>query len=88
MVLSLWSLVNPLSVGVIARNDSGRPLAAVWGCLLHCRDVEEAEAMAFLEGVKLANLWSDQEVVVESDCALVVGKLRNNCVDSVINDGE
>jgi ribonuclease HI len=69
------------SVGTIARNDSGRPLAAAWGCLLHCQDAEEAEAMACLEGVKLANLWPDQEVVVESDCALVVGKLCDDCVD-------
>lgn len=61
------------SVGVIARDHRGRPLAAFWSCLNHCRDAEEAETWACPEGVKMARRLPDCQVIVESDCVMVIG---------------
>jgi hypothetical protein len=70
-----FSATGAAAAGVIARDDEGRALAATWKCLVHCRDAEEAETWACLEGVRLARLWPDRQVCIESDCAQVIGKV-------------
>jgi ribonuclease HI len=69
------------ATGVIARNSSGCLLAATWSRLAHCRDAEEAEARACLEGVMLAQQWPDSPVCVETDCAQVIRKLLAKNMD-------
>lgn len=42
-----------------------------WRKLFHCNDAEEAEAIACLEAVRLAERWEDAEILLESDCAML-----------------
>jgi ribonuclease HI len=65
------------AVGIIAGDERGRPLFALWRLLNQCRDVEEAEATACLEGIKLGQHWPDRQIILESDCAQIVTKLRH-----------
>ncbi|GJM86684.1 hypothetical protein PR202_ga02568 [Eleusine coracana subsp. coracana] len=46
-----------------------------WRVLFNCRDAEEAEALACLDGVRLAGRWSDRGVVLETDCVTIANKL-------------
>ncbi|TVU43045.1 hypothetical protein EJB05_09481, partial [Eragrostis curvula] len=50
-------------------------------------DAEEAEAAACLDGVRLATCWSDVAMILESDSASVVAKLKSDgCDRSLIAD--
>ena len=49
--------------------------------IFHCRDAEEAEAIACREGVHLALRWPDAPMILESDCHSMVAKLRANVRD-------
>jgi ribonuclease HI len=64
------------AVGVIVRNKEGQPLRAFWSCIANCRDAEEAEALACLEGIVLGSCWPDHEVILESDCSQLIDKLQ------------
>ncbi|GJN40248.1 hypothetical protein PR202_gb29435 [Eleusine coracana subsp. coracana] len=60
------------AVGVIIRDTHGAPYLAAWRILYHCRDAEEAEIRACLEGIKLASRWFEGNFVLESDCSMAV----------------
>jgi ribonuclease HI len=64
------------AVGVIAQDKEGQPLLAFWSSIAHCRDAEEAEALACLEGIVLGRRWPDHEMILESDCSQLVDKLQ------------
>ncbi|KAF8718070.1 hypothetical protein HU200_025547 [Digitaria exilis] len=69
------------SLGVIIRDHLGQPLLTAWRKLFHCRDAEEAEAAACLDGVRLAGRWPEKNVVLEVDCAALVDKLQSQELD-------
>jgi hypothetical protein len=58
-----------------------------WRMIKNCRDAEEIEAIACLEGLHLAQHWPNNVLVeLELDCANVVTKVNNNSRDrSVIS---
>ncbi|TVU41704.1 hypothetical protein EJB05_15247, partial [Eragrostis curvula] len=68
-------------IGVVIRDAGGQPLLMAWRKLFHCRDAEEAEAAACLDGVRLATRWPGVSMVLESDAALVVSKLKTDDCD-------
>jgi ribonuclease HI len=70
-----------VAIGAIATDAGGQPLSALWSCLHSCRDAEEAEAMACLEGVKLGRRWPDCPIVLESDCSQIIDKLQAGSLD-------
>jgi hypothetical protein len=47
------SVTGEAAVGLIARDHGGNPHVMSWRLISNCRDAEEAEALACLEGVKL-----------------------------------
>jgi hypothetical protein len=54
-------------------------------CYIPCRDAEEAEATACLEGVHLALRWTNNSMILEFDCQTVVTKLQaKDCDGSVL----
>ncbi|TVU45579.1 hypothetical protein EJB05_05069, partial [Eragrostis curvula] len=55
------------AVGVVIRDNTGSPLLTAWRILFYCRDAEEAEITACLEGIKLAARWDDREFILETD---------------------
>ncbi|GJN01752.1 hypothetical protein PR202_ga19043 [Eleusine coracana subsp. coracana] len=65
-------------VGVIIRDDQGQPLLTANRVLLHCRNAEEAEAAACLEGVRQAERWPDCPLILESDCATAIEKIKQD----------
>ncbi|XP_066333320.1 uncharacterized protein [Miscanthus floridulus] len=71
---------NPLSgdaaVGVVIRDWEGILKLTAWRTISHCRDAEEAEARACLEGANMALRWPDIPMILESDCQTVVSKLH------------
>ena len=54
---------------MIASDSKGQLILTAWRALFKCRDADEAEAWACLEGLRLAAQWIKQPVIVESDCA-------------------
>ncbi|KAF8670592.1 hypothetical protein HU200_050619 [Digitaria exilis] len=62
-------------LGVVVRDDAGQPLLMASRRIFHCRDAEEAEALACLEGVRMSSRWLDRDVVLESDCSSVIKML-------------
>jgi ribonuclease HI len=72
------------AVGVIIRNSRGHHLLSAWKLVKHCRDAEEAEAWACLEGIRLALRWPDKQIIMEADCASVIGKLQTGCEDKSV----
>jgi ribonuclease HI len=83
---------NPMSgaaaVGVIARDNAGNPYIMAWRLLFNCRDAEEAEALAVLEGIRFAERWpANTSIVVESDCSNLVGReIDRSVLSGVISD--
>jgi ribonuclease HI len=72
------------AVGVIIRNSRGHHLLSAWKLVKHCRDAEEAEGWACLEGIRLALRWPDKQIILEADCASVIGKLQTGCEDKSV----
>jgi len=64
-------------VGVVIRDWKGVLQLTAWRIIFHCRDAEEAEAKAYLEGVHVALRWPRIPMVLESDCQSVVSKLQD-----------
>ena len=52
-----------------------------WRILSHCRDAEEPEAVACLEGVHLAMRLPEIPMILESDCQTVVTKFHTKGSD-------
>nr|CAB3446285.1 unnamed protein product [Digitaria exilis] len=46
-------------IGVVVRDDAGQPLLMASRRIFHCRDAEEAEALACLEGVRMSSRCLD-----------------------------
>jgi len=73
------------AVGIIIRDHDGHVKLAAWRVLRHCRDAEEAEAVACCEGITLAARWPDIPMTLETDCAWIVDSLKNQRHDLSIN---
>ena len=65
------------AIGVIIRDHGGGIKLSAWRLLRHCRDAVEAEAVACREGIILAARWPEVPMILETDCSVVAGKLRN-----------
>jgi ribonuclease HI len=81
---------NPASgeaaVGAIARDHDGNPLVMVWKTLYDCRDVEEVEAMACPQGVRMGDRWPENVMVtIETDCANVASKAQSSDKDFLVS---
>lgn len=63
------------NIGMVIRDHSGKVLLSAWKHGIRCVSVEDAEAMACLEGVQLSNEWIRKPMVIESDCHNVVKSL-------------
>ena len=72
------------AVGVVIRDHLGQTKLASWHLHRHCRDAEEAEAIACHEGNVLAARWPDVPMMLETDYAVVAAKLKNNGQDRSI----
>jgi ribonuclease HI len=70
--------------GVVIRDHLGQTKLASWRLLRHCRDAEEAEAIACYEGIVLAAQWPHVPLMLETDCAVVAAKLKSNGQDRSI----
>ncbi|GJN24416.1 hypothetical protein PR202_gb12154 [Eleusine coracana subsp. coracana] len=51
-------------------------LLTSWRAIFQARSAMEVEAMACLEGVRLAVEWCHQPAILESDCSALVGELQ------------
>jgi len=65
------------AVGVIIRDHEGHTKLSAWRLLVHCRDAEEGEVAACREGIVMAARWPDLPMVIETDCAAVVERLKS-----------
>jgi hypothetical protein len=48
-------LSGTASTGVVVRDDTGKVLLTAWKALRHCASPEEAEAEAYLQGIRLVS---------------------------------
>ena len=51
-------------------------LVLAWDTINHCQSAEIGEAIACLEGLKLANANSNANLIIETDCAAVIDAFR------------
>ena len=65
-------------LGTVARDHSGKILVARWRHDDQCASMEEAEALAMLEGHGLAGRHIEKPVIVESDCSQMVQGVEAN----------
>ena len=59
-------LSGDAAVGVVILDWKGSLILTVWRVLSHCRDAEEAEVVACLEGIHLAMTWPEILMILES----------------------
>jgi ribonuclease HI len=69
-------MTGDAAVGMVIRDWEGSLKLTAWRVIFHCRDAEEAEAMACLEGVHMALRCPDVPMILESDCQSVVTKIQ------------
>ncbi|RLN28562.1 retrotransposon protein, putative, unclassified [Panicum miliaceum] len=60
--------------GVVARDSAGRVVLMAWRAFFNCASAVEAEALACVEGIKLASQWCQGPIILESNCARVCVK--------------
>ncbi|GJN03163.1 hypothetical protein PR202_ga20573 [Eleusine coracana subsp. coracana] len=65
------------AAGVVIRDERGSVLLTAWRPIRRCTSVEEAEAKACLEGVRLTAELVRQPAYVESDCSTIIQSLRS-----------
>jgi hypothetical protein len=66
--------------GVIARDAVGSVVLSARKFLCWCSSLEEAEAMACLEGILLAVGWVGKPTRLESDCLTIIKGLQEGGV--------
>lgn len=49
--------IGEAGVGMIIKNHEGEVILIAWRVLFRCASVDEAEALACLEGLRLASQW-------------------------------
>jgi ribonuclease HI len=54
-------------VGVIIRDHLGGVVLSSWRAIFNAASAEEVEALACLEGVRLAAAWERRNTILESD---------------------
>jgi ribonuclease HI len=64
--------------GMVLRDSNGSVIFSAHRCLQHCNDVMEAEVSAVMEGLALAHMWSEEPIIIQTDCALVVSAVRED----------
>uniref|UniRef100_K3XQD1 RNase H type-1 domain-containing protein n=1 Tax=Setaria italica TaxID=4555 RepID=K3XQD1_SETIT len=69
-------------VGIIIRDHIGKASLTAWRWVRHGRDAYEAEALACLEGIRLAAKWSRHDMVLEVDCSRVIETFKLGGVNS------
>jgi hypothetical protein len=74
MGLTLQSQESPLEF--IIRDHEGNHVLIVWRLLFNSKNTEEAETLACLDDIRLANRWS--HCVLEFDCPVLVTKLNSS----------
>jgi ribonuclease HI len=77
---------NPVTgqaaIGAVARDYEGNSKIMLCRPVVHCRDAEEVEALACLEGLHLAQHWpNDMQIEIESDCTNLVEKVLSSSKD-------
>lgn len=63
-------------VGVIARDHKGVVLFTAWRVIFRCTDALEVEALACVEGFRLASQWAQGSIILETDCVQMVKALQ------------
>jgi hypothetical protein len=79
------------AVGAVIRDHHGKTIVAAGKVLTHCRNTEEAEAIALTEGARLAASWIRSLMIFESDCKQIVDEVTHaegslSCWRSTIHD--
>jgi hypothetical protein len=75
------------NAGVVIRNESGKVLLMAWQMLKKCSTVEEAEAEAYLRGIRLAAEWVRQPAMIEIDCTNIIRALHSKPEDRASWEG-
>ena len=54
------------------RYSPGVPIICAWKAFFDVMNAEEAEALACLEGVRLATEWTRSKTIIKFDCSSVI----------------
>ena len=73
---SFVSQSGEAGVGVVIRDSEGQVILTAWRVIFRCQDAVEAEALACLEGLRLAAQWVQGSIILESDCTRVIQAMQ------------
>ena len=65
-------------IGIVIRDDMMAIKLTAWKHIVRAEDAEEVEALACVEGMKLAQEWCPARAIVAIDCASVVALLQQH----------
>ena len=65
-------------IGVVIRDDRMAIKLTTWKHIVRAEDAEEVEALACVEGMKLAQEWCPARAIVATYCASVVALLQQH----------
>jgi hypothetical protein len=69
------------SWGVVIRDQSRNILCSAWDMITHCQTAAMGEAIACLEGLKMALVNSNANIIVETDCASILKAFKDGRYD-------
>jgi ribonuclease HI len=67
--------------GAVLRDHNGQVIASAWDYISHCNSATVGEAVACLEGLKLALANSSLNLIIETDCAAVLEVFKSDSMD-------
>ena len=76
--IAIFEQENAIRLGVIIRDDSGDVVAARSQRVEGINDVQQAELMVAVEGLKLASEVAAQEVILEGDSRLGIESIESS----------
>ena len=78
--------ISAASVGVVARDSSGKVMISSWDYIGSCKSVEEAELRACIAGLYIG-ITLHSPIILETDCACVAAIIAKEGVDrSTLHD--
>ena len=62
---------------MVLRDSTGAVIFTAFWSLTNCNDALEAEISVVMEGLALAQQWSEDPIIIQTDCASVIASLRD-----------
>jgi hypothetical protein len=70
----------------VIRDHNGNIIYSAWAVIEHCQTAAMGEAIACMEGLKLALACSNTDIIIETDCASILESFKEGSYDRSLSD--